>query len=351
MNKKNTIYSSYKSAHWLDRLNEHKNGSVPSPVCAQIDYTNNCNNRCNFCFYHIHDHLDDFSMKDALPEKAVSKFLDDFAKIGGKSVEKSGGGEPLLVPYFDRMSQKARSLGLERALVTNGKLLDKHIDEVKDYSWVRVSINSGNAESYARIHGTSSKWFGKVINNLEELCKNADESNVVGVSFITTDENYKELPELTKIVKGCGVDNFRISVAHTPRGGEMFDGVWADVVENVEKSQSHQDENFRVFSFSNRINDIEGKKGGGECLYHHLTTAIGANGGVYPCCYFKGQKKFNLGNINEESFIDIWNGSKRLKFIKNVAVDCKDACWMQDKNEFTRYLLADKDSLGHLGFP
>ena len=349
--KKDTVYSSYKMAHMMPELYKIKNNEIVSPKCMQIDLTNKCNSKCTFCYYDIHDHLDDFSRKSVMKKEVAMRTLDDFAEMGGKSVEITGGGEPLLAPYFKEFSQKARSLGLNKALVTNGILLDRHIDEVKDYDWVRVSLNAGYPISYQNIHRIPVNNHYKVVSNLEKLCAKKEEHNIVGVSVIVNGQNYTEVDKIGYIAKNSGANNIRISLAHTPEKEGIFSGIWNKVVDGIEKTKKLEDDNFKVFSFSNRINDIARKTQSGFCFYHHLTTAVGANGGVYPCCYFKGIKQYNLGNLNDESFKQIWNGNKRKIFNEKVGYDCKASCWMVDKNKFAQYITMNKEDVGHLNFP
>ncbi|RLD77912.1 MAG: hypothetical protein DRJ15_12580 [Bacteroidetes bacterium] len=348
--KNKDVYSPYKFAHHIGKLEDIKEGKIVAPVNLQLDPTNRCNSKCAFCFYDIHD-LDNFSRRDQLGLEKIIGLLDDFKSLGGKSVEFTGGGEPLVHKDFDAMSAYAKGRGLERALVTNGILLDKHMDVVKDYSWVRISLNSASPGGYADVHNVNSKNFGRVVNNLEELCKVKTDDNVVGVSVVVYEKNWEDIFRIGKIAKSSGANNYRISLAHTDEGAKIFSGIWDGVIDQIEKTKELGDDEFRVFSFSNRINDIAKQTRGGFCFYHHLTTAVGANGDVYPCCYFKYDDKFKLGNVNEESFVDIWKGEIRQEFIDGVGKDCYASCWMTEKNKFAQYLTTDKADVPHLNFP
>ncbi|GAG80599.1 unnamed protein product, partial [marine sediment metagenome] len=107
----------------LPKLQKVKEGEIVSPVNLQIDLTNKCNYDCVFCYYKVHNHLKDFNRKDQLKKEEAIKIIREAKDCGLKSVEITGGGEPLLVPHFKEFSQEARKLGLERALVTNGVLV------------------------------------------------------------------------------------------------------------------------------------------------------------------------------------------------------------------------------------
>lgn len=348
MNNKD-VYSPYKFVHILPELHKVKRGEIVQPVNLQIDLTNLCNYDCVHCYYHVHDHLKEFNKFDILKKEDAIRIIREAKDYGLKSVEITGGGEPLLAPYFDEFSQEARNLGLERALVTNGVFLENHLGEIKDYSWVRVSMDAINPRTYQKVHRRSRENLTSVKNGLEKLCKIKNNDCIVGVSTVVSDENYKDIINLTKYSKQIGADNLRISLAHTPKKEKIFDGIWDEIVEQIEEAKELQTNDFRVFAFSNRIKDIARQTRGGFCHYHHFTTAVGANGDLYPCCYFKYIPKFNLGNLKELNFKQVLEGEKRKKFIDTIAKDCPASCWMTEKNSFARYITEDNPP--HLNFP
>jgi len=349
MNK--DVYSPWKFVHLLPELQKVKEGKIVPPINLQIDLTNKCNYNCTFCYYHIHDHLVDFSRQDELKKGTAKRIIREAKDYGLKSIEITGGGEPLIVPYFDKFSQEARELGLEKALVTNGVFIQEHLDELKDYSWVRVSMDAITPQNYVNVHRRNGANLKRVKQGLERLCKEKQDDCVVGISSVVCRENYDDILNLAEYAKQIGADNLRISLAHTLQREHIFDGIWDGVVEQIEKAKELQTDNFKVFAFSNRIKDIARQTRGGFCHYHNFTTAVGANGGLYPCCYFKYIPEFNLGNLKEQSFKEIWEGEKRKKFIETTAQDCPASCWMTEKNSFARYLTLNQDEVPHLNFP
>ena len=350
--KSKDVYSSNKFVHMIPELKRVKNKEIVSPVNLQIDLNNYCNNDCRWCYYRIHDHVDEFDVKDSIDKKVALEIIEQFAAEGGKSVEITGGGEPLMYPHFKEFSQKARELGLDRALVTNGVLLSEElIDEIKDYAWVRVSLNAASQDIYQQVHNRPGERYNKVVSNLEKLCSVKEDDCIVGVSMITDEINYKDIYEMCKVAKYAGADNARISLAHTPQKETLFYNVWDRVVDQIEDAKKLSDDDFKVFAFANRIQDIARETKGGHCYYHHFTTAVGANGAVYPCCYFKDISTYNLGNLNEQSFKEIWHGEKRQKFIDTIGKDCPASCWMTEKNKLCSYLTLEKEDVPHLNFP
>lgn len=343
------VYSPYKILHHLDKVEEMKEGKFPAPVFVQWDLTNRCNLDCSFCFYHLYK-LSDWKEKDTISLDVALCTLNNLKEMGVKAIEFTGGGEPLLHPNFKDIVTRAKDLGFECSLVTNGILLtDEIIELIKDFEWIRISIDASAPETYEKVKRVNPHIFDKLLMNITRLFAKASDNCILGMSFIVCRDNYKEIYDAAYMAKELGFDNIRFSLAMTPEGNKMFDGIWDECVEQISKTKKLEDNGFRVFAFSNRINDLENKAKSGPCYYADLVGVIGANGAVYPCCRLKDDKFYNFGNINDSLFSDIWNCNRRKEFITAVRKDCPYSCWMRDKNAVIDALV-NKDNIGHINF-
>ena len=349
----NDYYSPYKAVHHEDRIKQLRAVDIIDPVFAQIDLTNTCNLNCNFCSYkygnYSSDQMLDFYVQDKLDKEITYRFLSEMRERGVKALEWTGGGEPTLHPDWKDIISFAKDLEYEQALVTNGTLLDDEgIDLIRDFEWVRFSIDAAFRETYKKIKGKD--MFDKAINNLESLILRKDPRNIVGFSFIVCRDNYDEIVEAAQLAKILGCNNIRFSLAYTPQGERMFKDIWDKVVEEIEEAKQEETRDFKVFAFSNRINEIAQKTRSSACYFHEFVATIGANHSLYPCCLLKYDPKFNFGNLKEKSFEEIWFGKKRREFIERVRRGCDYSCWMTQKNEFIHYLIQDKRNLRHINF-
>ena len=344
------VYNPNKFILHKDALVKIANREFVPPVNFQIDLTNKCNNRCLWCFYDVYP-LPEFTRKQVLDKDKLFAFLEDLKVIGGQSIEWTGGGEPTMHPDFVEIVNKARELGFHQAMVTNGKKLSGDIaDVVKDFDWVRVSLNSASAKMYKIQHGNDS--FLRVINNIECFSKIKASNCVLGVSMIVDKNNWIEIADMTYLAKkNLGADNARIGIPQTPENEKLFEGIWDKVVEKMEKADSYQEDNFSVFTFSNRIEVLSHKTTSKRCYYHHLTPSLGANGVIYPCCHFKYLPEYNLGNINETPFSELWEGPVRKSFIDSTGENCKASCWFNDKNKLADYIIKKPEDVPHLAYP
>lgn len=341
------VYNPYKIFCHLNKIGRLKRNGFPAPIFVQWDLTNKCNLDCNFCFYHLYK-LSDWKVEDTIDLDVARKTLDDLKEMGVKAIEFTGGGEPLIHPYFKEIVTKAKELGFECSLVTNGVLLnDEIIELIKDFKWVRISVDAASRDIYNKVKRRD--LFVEVIDKLCRLIDRKDENTVVGISFIVCPDNYISIYSAAVMAKDLGCENIRFSMAMTPEGNKMFDGIWEICVEQINKAKELENDDFNVFSFSNRINDLENKTKSGPCYYADLVGVIAANGAIYPCCRLKDDTPFNLGNINDTPFNKIWYGGKRKKLIRTVRKDCPYSCWMRDKNKVLDALV-NPDNIGHKNF-
>lgn len=135
-------------ATWGDKLLQHTdvlyemqfNKNI-KPITIQLAPTEGCDSDCPFCS------VAGRPLARYLPWDDVVQVLTDFKKLGAKSLEISGGGNPML--YRDKDTKKnindivelAHSLGYDIGIITNSEKLTKLRPEVHSMiNWVRISL-------------------------------------------------------------------------------------------------------------------------------------------------------------------------------------------------------------------
>ena len=104
------------------------------PIHIQILPTNKCNMNCSFCSCSSRDK--DLEIDISLAKKIIDKCK----KAGTKAVTITGGGEPLMYPYFAELLDYFHMNSIKIGLVTNGLLLHKIPKETLDkITWCRIS--------------------------------------------------------------------------------------------------------------------------------------------------------------------------------------------------------------------
>lgn len=124
-----------------DVLNRIQNEKKYTPITVQIAPTEACSLKCEFCS------VANRNKAGKIPFKTIITGLQKFALLGAKSVEITGGGDPLL--YKDRgfdinsIVDLAYGIGLSVGIITAQASLEKYIlsAQAKKIDWLRVSLS------------------------------------------------------------------------------------------------------------------------------------------------------------------------------------------------------------------
>src|SRR4051812_38133465 len=137
MDKHEELTQSYST--WGDKLLQHtdvlysiQNKKEFKPITIQLAPVEMCDSDCNFCS------VAGRPLKSYLPFEQIKQILIDFKELGAKSLENSGGGNPLL--YRDKEAKKninhiiefAANLGYDIGIISNShklKVLDPSLYE------------------------------------------------------------------------------------------------------------------------------------------------------------------------------------------------------------------------------
>jgi len=274
--------------------------------------------------------------------KDIARVIQQLAEIGCKSLTFTGGGDPLSNPkVFPKAFYEAINSGMKCALVTNGVLIDKYLDAISDTcTYVRVSVDAGNRETYRRLHGRDS--WAKVWRNLEKL--RVHFKGDLGVAFLVHPENYLEVRKFCDLARLHDLSYAGIRPVLLP-GYSLSEKIVDSVVGQIKSFRSEYD--FPVFTRMARFREvIEKDRGFTECLATPLLSVIGADLNVYLCCAHRGNENFSFGNLKKSSFKEIWYGAKRKEIVEGINVDKCIPCRLGQYN----IMLGDFKNMAHTEF-
>ena len=138
--------SGYKLLYNPDRVKTLLEGNIPKPITVEISPTSYCNHACTYCAF-------DSARNTAQLEPAVfKKLIRQLSKMGVKSINISGTGEPLIYPNLIQFIKYAKiEERISVGLITNGSLLHKADDELAELcSYIRISLDACTAETHKR---------------------------------------------------------------------------------------------------------------------------------------------------------------------------------------------------------
>lgn len=307
------LYSQAKPIYWLDRLETLRRGTTPAPVHVQLVLSDLCNQDCGFCAYRMSSGLSNELFPQGgrrnpnrmIPAAKAREIIDDCAAIGVQAIQFTGGGEPTMHPGHLEMFERAQAHGLATALVTNGANLDAAHPAVRAMRWVRVSVDAGTPETYARVRGVSRKYWPRVWTNIRTLVEGC--AGTVSVGFVVTEENYQELPKAAELARAAGVANIRVGAVFSSEGVAHYRSL-PQIRAVIAATREHYGD-LIVDLFDRRIEDLEaGSPDEPLCGYQHLSTYIGGDLGVYRCCNTAYTRAGRIATLHDRRFADLFGG-------------------------------------------
>lgn len=346
-----SVYAGDKSLWHLDRLLVLQEGRQPAPVHVQMIISDLCSQDCSFCAYRKEGYsanqlfavVEADGVRNNNPNRMLSiekarEILDDCKAIGVKAIQFTGGGEPTVHPHHHDIFQYALDLDLEIALVTHGALLRvQTIELLARATWARVSLDAGTPETYEAIRRVSHRQFHAAIKTIGRLCEARDSNGsplVVGVGFVATKENWREVGLAAEIARNCGADNFRISAVFQGDGDRYFQDFAVEADELCKQAELLSTDRFKVVNmFGNRLADLhQGAPDYSFCGYQNFTTYVGADLNVYRCCTQAYNERGLIGSLKDQTFRQLWESqAKRDDFASFDARGCS-LCQFNDRN-------------------
>lgn len=296
----------------------------------------------------------DNNPKRFIPLAKVEEILDDCVAMGIGAVQITGGGEPTVHRDHPAIFRAVLDRGLDLALVTNGwALRDEVVPLLMRAKWVRVSVDAGTAETYAATREVPLSAFGKVWENVQRLCAARDAANsdtIIGVGFVVTKENWREVSAAAHMAKTAGADNIRLSAVFQPDDELYFCDFHGAAARLCRETEALTDSHFRVFNnFGDRMSDLKQHAPDYSfCGYQHFSTYIGADLNVYRCCVQAYNPRGLIGSLKDRTFADLWASQhKRDDFASFDARGC-ERCMFNEKNRTINYALAKNPA--HVNF-
>ena len=207
-------------------------------------------------------------------------------------------------------------------------------------SWVVCDI----AED--REQGRECEFKYKLKINLENTIKFRNEKNletIIGTQFLALSQNIYESPKLARILKKIGVDNLQIKpYSHHPESSNDFSMNQNNYYELDKRLEEFNSDNFKVLFREKTIKRLEEGITYKECYGLPFFALIDSKGNILPCNLFYGKDNFSYGNLNENTFSEIWESKKRKEVIKKIKEkgieNCRVGCRLDPINKYLNRL-------------
>ena len=276
----------------------------------------------------------------------IIEILNDCANMGVRAIQLTGGGEPSVHPRFVDVCDAVLDRGLDLGLVTNGVVMKPGaLEALIRAKWVRVSIDAGTPETYTLVRRVGRGMWRQAWRNIESLTQARDQHDArelfVGVGFVTTKDNFKEVAQCAKLAREAGADNFRISAVFQPDDEEYFEPFYEEALDYMREARELQTDTFKVFdNFGDRVGDLRQHSPDYHyCGYQEFNTYIGGDLNVYRCCVLAYNERGVIGSLKEQTFQQLWESEQKQKdFATFNATKC-ERCQFNNKNRTILYAL------------
>lgn len=334
------LYSNLKFLAFPDHLRALRKNQPIGPVHVRVKPINRCNHSCWYCAYRA-DNLQlgaDMEINDRMPPAKLFEMIDDFIELGVAAVTFSGGGEPLLYKELPDAIERLARGGIKTAALTNGGNLKGAMADAfaAHGTWIRVSLDAWDDDSYSRSRGVGKGAFTALLNNMRAFAARRS-SCVLGVSLIVSHDNAPHVEEICTLLKETGVNHVKISgavISNTVTENNAYHQVIADDVRKAIDAISYlNNDDFMIIDHYHEMEDLF-IKDYKSCEISRLLTVVGADCEVYTCQDKAYTESGRLGSIANQRFKDFWLSAEAQARL--AAVDpsriCRHHCVAHHKN-------------------
>lgn len=137
-----------------------------------------------------------------------------------RSIDFTGGGEPLLQPKLVDWIAEAKDAGCETGFLSNGLLL-KHakLEEILDagLDWICISMDGATSDMYEKIRVGSS--FERVCENVSNIANlRSAKTPKTMINFVLMDLNNHQIEDIVRLAEKLGVDQVNFKQCDVIRG-------------------------------------------------------------------------------------------------------------------------------------
>lgn len=336
----NIKIDSHKLIYHPEVVTRWQRGENIYPLELEIGLTNACNHRCVFCA------VDYTGYKPTLIDKQMLiDNLKELAPKGVKSIIYAGEGEPLIHKSAPEIINRTKEFGIDAAMSTNGVLLTPEVSKecLKSLTWIRFSTGGITNETYDRVQRGKPGDLQIVLNNMQEAVKvkkDQGATTTLGVQLLLLPDNKNEIVQMGKELKKIGVDYFTIKpFSQHPQSQQILQVDYSEMLELEREVKELETKDYKVFFRAHSMQKLQCKRGYKQCLALPFMVYVDAKGNLWPCIVFMGKEELKYGNLNEESFISIWEGEHRKKIMDyfmnmDLEANCRELCRLDEMNKY-----------------
>ncbi|HEM61681.1 MAG TPA: radical SAM protein [Chloroflexi bacterium] len=333
-----------------------------APFYVQVNPTNVCNMDCYGCRYHsskMSDVSPTIGDTNYMPLGLVERLCEELPRMGTREAIICGEGESLLHPHWHELVSSLKRAGLSVQLLTNGTLLDQStaallLDSGLDLLY--VSFWATSEEEYVKCYpGSDPDNFRRSLEGIRLVTRLKSERQASSPTVILAGPlnkyNYRSIDQRIALAHDAGCDGVRFSPFNDHSGEFAAASVPDEDMGALCGDLAASEGVLKSLSLTHNLDQALLRYRLGRNLWQHVPcyagwfySHISFDGRVKPC----GSCTTPLGNLNENTFEQIWNGPEyrafRVKGLTTRGVaslrqqcDCDWCCQALDSYAVHRY--------------
>ncbi len=338
------ILDGTKIAWHQDRIAAWERGERIAPITIDMALTRACNYACHYCYAMLQE-----NDRKQIDRKVIFDFLEDCAAIGVKGISFVSDGESTISPAFIDAVKRGHELGLSMAVGTNAFVFNRRkLEEVlPGLTYLRVNISAGERARYGEIMGVKEQWFDRVVQNVRDMVDIKKRNNLpvtIGLQMVLMPQYEDQILPLARLGKELRPDYLVIKHCSDNEDGDLgvdYKG-YRGLYDKLREAEALSDDGYTVAVKWSKI-DADGTRSYQRCYGAPFMIQISGSGLVAPCgmLFNERYKKFHIGNICEERFIDLWNSDRYWEVMNyiggpqfNAQTMCGSLCLQHKVNEY-----------------
>jgi radical SAM protein with 4Fe4S-binding SPASM domain len=271
------------------------------PMSIAIEPTTSCNLRCPECPSGMRSFT---RPTGAVSQDLFQRVIDELAPTLNYLTFYFQ-GEPYLHPQFLNMAQYASSKGIYTATSTNAHFLKDEQAEAtvrSELDRLIISIDGTTQDTYQsyRVGGSLDKVIEGATNIVRWKKKLKSKTPHVLFQFLVVKPNEHQIPEVYDLAKKIGVDQVVLKTA------QIYDYQnGSALIPEQEKYSRYTKKSDGSYAIKNTLSN--------HCWKMWHSCVITWDGKVVPCCFDKDAHHV-LGDLNVNSFSEIWRSEKYNQF-------------------------------------
>jgi MoaA/NifB/PqqE/SkfB family radical SAM enzyme len=309
------------------------------PYSVEIDPTNHCPIGCSYCIWSEMRQRDPASLR----EDVFGKLIDDLIELRVSGIVFTGGGEPLRHPFTRKAIPKAKAGGICVGLFTSGVPLGSSMcsEILPHLSWIRFNVSAPDRESYKQIQGVD--LFERVIENITNCVRVRKDQNLkvklgIGCVLSQLGSDLRVVGSLVELAARLRLDFIQFKHDLNEIGTAKYEEWWEVQALPELRSVSQSNNSSVKIDYSERTYAGTAKS---SCFIARRMAAIKADGTVVLCKMHRDTPSMTVGNINGETFKNIWLNAQRQQIIAKLEQEgCSSCCGYKD---FNRHVLITRE--------